>query len=318
MVITKSIEKAKIALNKGGVIAIPTETVYGLAANIFNENAIKNIFKIKDRPLDNPLIVHLASQDRLSEVVSEIPKAAQKLADQFWPGPLTLLLPKSDKVPDLVTAGLSRVGVRVPDHKVTLELLAKLDFPLAAPSANPFKRISPTTATQVEAYFGDQVEVILEGGECKRGLESTIVGFENENAVIYRLGSITREDIEKCLGSSVELKNKKQSAPDSPGMLLKHYSPHTPMLLSDDVSASLPDHANKKIGLLRFKKELEDKSVKAQIVLSKKGDLEEAASRLYQAMQDLDNAGIDLIIAERFPDHGLGATINDKLERASA
>jgi L-threonylcarbamoyladenylate synthase len=317
-VITKSIEKAKAALEEGSVIAIPTETVYGLAANIFDEQAIRSIFEIKKRPLDNPLIVHLAGIDRLSEVVTEIPKAAQKLADQFWPGPLTLLLPKSEKIPDIVSAGLARVGVRVPDHAVTLDLLSKLDFPLAAPSANPFKRISPTTAAQVDAYFGDQLKVILDGGECKRGLESTIVGFENEEAIIYRLGSVTKEAIEACLGSNVELKNKKDSAPDSPGMLLKHYSPRTPMILSDKIEQSLLTHVDQKIGLLLFQHAIEGKTIECQIVLSERGNLEEAASKLYQAMQELDNAAVDLIVAERFPDHGLGATINDKLERASA
>jgi len=317
-VITKSIEKAIKALGQSSVIAIPTETVYGLAASIYDESAIRSIYEIKQRPLDNPLIVHLADQDRLAEVVKEIPPAAQKLADRFWPGPLTLLLPKSAKVPEIVTAGLPKVGVRVPDHAVTLDLLSQLDFPLAAPSANPFKRISPTNAAQVEAYFGDQIEVILDGGECKKGLESTIVGFEHEKPVIYRLGSITKEAIESCLGSNVKLKNKKDSAPDSPGMLLKHYSPRTPMILSNNLLESLLWHQGKKLGLLLFEQPIDEKGITKQIILSKNGDLGEAATKLYQAMQELDRSDLDLIIAERFPDYGLGATINDKLERASA
>lgn len=315
--ITSDIATAAAALRRGEVVAIPTETVYGLAANIGDEAAVRKVFTIKNRPLHNPLIVHISGSEALSDVTVNVPETAKMLAQQFWPGPLTLLLQKRPDVPDIITAGKPTVAVRVPDHPLTLQLLAALEFPLAAPSANPFGRISPTDADQVEQYFGDAVPVVLDGGRCTRGIESTIVGFDSEKPVIYRLGSIPREEIEALLGHSVPVRNQAAAAPDAPGMLPKHYAPRTPLVLTDDVPTTIQRLGHKRMGALLFRHPLTNVRITHQVVLSASGDLAEAAFRLYAALHELDNAGLDCIVAERLPDVGLGQTINDKLERAS-
>ena len=216
--ISKDISKAVEILNQNGLVAIPTETVYGLAGNIFSEEAIRKIFELKQRPFFNPLIVHIHSANQLKSIVTVLPQKAEKLAQHFWPGPLTLVLPKNPHVPDLVTAGKNTVAVRVPNHPTTLDLLRRLDFPIAAPSANPFGRISTTKAEHVARYFDDRLKMVLDGGECQKGIESTIIGFENDRPVVYRLGSISVEEIEKVVGP-LNIRNKKESAPDAPGML---------------------------------------------------------------------------------------------------
>ena len=198
--ITKSLENAIITLRKNELIAIPTETVYGLAGNAYNETAIKKIFELKKRPFYNPLIVHIKSLAYLQEIASDIPDNALKLAKVFWPGPLTLVLKKQKHISDLITAGKNTVAVRVPSHPLTLDLLNKLDFPLVAPSANPFGSISPTHAEHVFNYFGEELNIILDGGECEKGLESTIIGFENNQTLLYRHGAISLEEIEKIIG----------------------------------------------------------------------------------------------------------------------
>ena len=316
-IISSDISKAVDFLSKDDIIAIPTETVYGLAGNIFSERAIKRIFEVKQRPLFNPLIVHLGSLEQIHTIVEEFPKKAQLLAKHFWPGPLTLILKKKDVVPDLITAGKDTVAVRIPNHPVTLELLQSLPFPIAAPSANPFNRISPTKSIHVEDYFKDSIPMILEGGECKKGIESTIVGFENGEAVIYRFGSLELEAIEQVIGK-IEVKNKKEKAPDAPGMLAKHYAPRTKTILVKNIEESLNTTEHQSIGLLKFTGETTSEKIKHSAILSKSGDLNEAAANLYSALHWLDQLSLDVIIAERFPDHGLGKTINDRLERASS
>ncbi len=315
-IISSDISKAVDHLSKGDVVAIPTETVYGLAGNIFMEDAINKIFDVKQRPRFNPLIVHLNTMDQVHEIVREFPEKAQLLAKTFWPGPLTLILPKHSSVPNAVTAGKDTVAIRIPDHPVTIELLKQLPFPIAAPSANPFNRISPTSSSHVEEYFKNDIPMILEGGECNRGIESTIIGFENNEPIIYRLGSLALEEIEKIIGK-VSIKNKKESAPNAPGMLAKHYAPKTKIILVDDLKESILKYPTHKIGVLRFKGEITMPQVSKLELLSKSGNLNEAASNLYSALHSLDNASLDLIIAERFPNKGLGKTINDRLERAT-
>ena len=314
--ITRDIKKARVELESGGIIALPTETVYGLAGNALNKQAVEKIFSTKKRPRYNPLIVHIKSAASLPEVAREIPEKARQLADVFWPGPLTLVLKKHARIPDAVTSGKDTVAVRVPDHPLTLELLGKLDFPLAAPSANPFGSISPTTAAHVERYFGEQLKVILDGGDCRKGIESTIVGFENGKPIVYRLGSLSIEAIQEAVGNvSIQSKNEDQ-APQAPGMLLRHYAPTTETLLTEDVNREVREQSGKKIGLLLFR-DRNKLEVAHQEVLSPSGDLDEAAKNLYAAMHRLDGLGLDLIIAERLPDKNLGKTINDKLERAT-
>lgn len=316
--ISADIQLAASLLKKGDVVAIPTETVYGLAGNIYDDSAIRSIFSIKQRPHFNPLIVHIASQDQLSDIVSHIPDPARKLAEAFWPGPLTLVLPKQATVPDLVTGGKDTVAVRVPDHPVTLALLRAIDFPLAAPSANPFGSLSPTMAEHVEAGLGNKIPMVLDGGPCKKGIESTIIGFNGFNGdqpVVYRLGSISLEEIEKVAGP-VPVFNKLQSGPPAPGMLDKHYSPHTRLILAPDPWDELEKHDRERTGLLLLQAE-EGRPDMLQVALTGSGSLSEAASNLFAKLHEMDRMGLDLIIAERMPETGLGRSINDRLERAA-
>lgn len=315
-IISTDISKAVAILNAEELVAIPTETVYGLAGNIFSEKAIKSIFETKKRPFFNPLIVHISSIEALSTIVNHVPEKAKLLADAFWPGPLTLVLPKNSKIPDLITAGKNTVAVRIPNHPVASELLNELDFPLAAPSANPFGSISPTTAQHVNDYFKNDIKMVLDGGACQRGIESTIIGFDGEEPVIYRLGSTSIEAIESVVGS-IKIKNKKDIAPDAPGMLDRHYAPSTQTILVDDISEAVEKNSKKQIGVLAFNTPSKHDAILFQIVLSESTDLQEAASKLYDALHQLDKQNLDLIIAERFPDFGLGKSINDRLQRAT-
>ena len=314
-IISKDIQKAVQLLTENQLVAIPTETVYGLAGNIFSEKAIKSIFSTKKRPFFNPLIVHIPSIDSLSDLVTHVPEKAKLLAAAFWPGSLTLVLKKSNKIPDLITAGKDTVAVRVPNHPITLALLKKLPFPLAAPSANPFGSISPTKPTHVENYFRNSIKMVLDGGSCANGIESTIIGFENEEPVIYRLGALPLEEIEAVVGK-ISIKNKKEEKPDAPGMLARHYAPKTSTFLVDDVAAEVKKHSEKKIGVLVFKSSLNNENI-TEIILSRKGSMQEAAANLYAAMHELDSKNLDIIIAERFSEFGLGKSINDRLQRAT-
>lgn len=312
--ITADIAHCQELLRKNEVVALPTETVYGLAANIFNDDAVRKIFEIKGRPLFNPLIVHIHHLDQLPSLTKTVPEAAKKLATRFWPGPLTLILEKNTSISDLVTAGKSTVAIRMPNHPLTLELLQGLDFPVAAPSANPFTRVSSTSAQHVADYFGDGIPAILDGGPCTVGLESTIVGFDGEKAVVYRKGGISLEAIEACIGT-VRVLTKNEDAPQAPGMLAKHYSPRTKLILSDDIVKAIKGLTYKNIGVLAF---YQSSFANATMVetLSEKGNLDEAAKNLFAALHRLDQADLDIIIAQRFPNEGLGISINDRLERA--
>jgi L-threonylcarbamoyladenylate synthase len=315
-IISNDIGRAVEILNNEDVVAIPTETVYGLAGNIYSDKAIRKIFEVKQRPLFNPLIVHLHSVEQLDEIVSEFPIKAQLLADAFWPGSLTLILKKKSNIPDVITAGKDTVAVRIPNHPVTLKLLKELSFPLAAPSANPFNRISPTNSLHVESYFKNSIKMVLEGGECKNGLESTIIGFENNEPVLYRLGAIAIEEIENVVGK-INVKNKKEKAPDAPGMLAKHYAPKTKTYLVNDIKKFIKGNCDKTIGLVSFTEDINASNIEHVEILSKSGDLKEAASKLYSALHTLDDLNLDMIVAQRFPDVGLGKSINDRLERAA-
>lgn len=314
--ISKDLDLAKNLLENDEVVAIPTETVYGLAGNIFSEKAIKKIFETKQRPFFNPLIVHVHSIDSLAEVCKEIPLKAKLLANMFWPGPLTLVLKKRNSISDLVTGGKDTVAVRIPNHPLTLDLLSKLDFPLAAPSANPFGSISPTTAEHVANYFSNTLPLVLDGGNCENGIESTIIGFENEEPILYRLGAISREEIESVVGP-ILIKNKNENAPEAPGMLTRHYAPLTKTILVNDVKKEIEKYPTKRIGLLLFNNVTIDKEDVVVEILSKKGSFKEATANLYAAMHRLDTQNLDLIIAQKFPEIDLGNTINDRLERAT-
>ncbi len=315
-IISTDLSKAVKLLNNEELVAIPTETVYGLAGNIFSEKAVKAIFETKERPFFNPLIVHIPNIDYLETIVEEVPEKAKLLAEAFWPGPITLVLKKKSIIPDLITGGKDTVAVRIPNHPTTLELLNQLDFPLAAPSANPFNRISPTKAEHVESYFKDKIKMVLDGGACKSGIESTIIGFENGEPIIYRLGSTSIEAIEAVVGT-IEIKNKKEVAPDAPGMLERHYAPKTKTILTNHLKEAVEANKSLRIGLLTYNDILNDDAIAFKIVLSEGKNLEEAASKLYDALHQLDQQNLDLIIAERLPDYGLGKSINDRLTRAT-
>lgn len=308
---TKAIE----LLKNEKVVAIPTETVYGLAGNIYSEKAIEKIFELKKRPKFNPLIVHIASVEQLPSIAKSIPPIAEKLATHFWPGPLTLVLEKQDTIPDLVTGGLSTVAVRVPNHPVAQALLNQLPFPLAAPSANPFKRISPTTAAHVTNYFGDEVHV-LDGGSCDFGIESTIIGFENEQPILYRLGSITLEQLQDLVGP-IKIKNdgaEHQIA--APGMLLKHYSPITKFILTDNLESEIQKWKGKRIGVIQNSGSVLS-DVEMHIQLESNTQLTSASKKIFAALHELDTKELDVIIAQKFEDKHLGKALNDRLSRAS-
>lgn len=307
------LERVAGLLRRGGVVAFPTETVYGLGADARNAEAVARIFEIKGRPRFDPLIVHVASPGMAAEVAAEIPEQARTLIRRFWPGPLTLVLPKRPEVSDLVTAGLPTVGVRMPRHPLALELIRQAGVPVAAPSANPFGRTSPTKAKHVDGHLGGQVDAILDGGPCAVGVESTILSFAEEIPVVLRVGGQALEEIEAAIGP-VRLAPATDDVPLAPGRLLRHYAPHTPLALVEDGAAL---RGGPREGLLTFRGHPREAEFGAVEVLSRAGDLREAAAHLFAALQRLDARGLDRIRAERAPDHGLGRAINDRLRRAA-
>ena len=313
--ITNDLNQVKAALVNDDIIALPTETVYGLAANIYSRSAIEKVYKLKMRPANNPLIVHISKPSILNEVAKNIPSKALELANVFWPGPLTLILEKNDQIPDRITAGKKTVAVRIPNHPIALKLLNSLNFPLAAPSANPSGSISPTSAEHVSLYFKKELNFILDGGSCLHGLESTIIGFENNNPILYRLGAITIEKIEEIIGP-IKVKNQNDSDPSSPGMLSKHYSPKTQIQIIKNICDAVKHNKTKKIGVLSLEKKSRLDSQIYQEVLSPSGNIEEAAKNFYAALHRLDHMNLDLIVTSFFPDKGIGKTINDRLKRA--
>lgn len=304
---------AKAFLEAGNVVGIPTETVYGLAGNALNPDAVLTIFRVKNRPSFDPLIVHTDSFNKLGQFVTDIPDRAHQLAEAFWPGPLTLLLPKRSLIPDLVTAGLPRVAVRIPNHPLTLDLLRSLDFPLAAPSANPFGYISPTTAQHVADQLGNQVPYILDGGPAGVGIESTIIGFDDNQATVFRLGGMALEQIESIIGP-VSVQTHSTSNPKAPGMLSSHYAPRKPLIL---LPAGATPEPGERVGALAFRKPFGGIHADNQRVLSPTGDLNEAAKNLFAYLRALDTLSVDIIYAEPLPNTGLGWAINDRLRRAS-
>lgn len=306
-------ETAASCLKAGEIVGIPTETVYGLAANALKAEAVAKIFSAKNRPFFDPLIVHVHAIAEVEKYVLTMPEKAQILAEAFWPGPLTLVLPKNDNIPDLVTAGQNTVGIRVPSHPVCLELLKKIDFPLAAPSANPFGYVSPTTAQHVADQLGDKVCYILDGGPCSVGVESTIVGFPQGEPVIYRLGGISVEQITKIVGPVAE-QISAGSNPSAPGQLDVHYSPRCKVVLSNNHTT--PD--SPETSYLRYTEPLAGIETERQLILSPGKSFEEAAVNLFAMLRQLDNSGFKYIVVELLPETGLGRAINDRLRRAAA
>ena len=318
-------------LRKGEVVALPTETVYGLAADALNPIAVAKIFEAKKRPRFDPLIVHLPSRDWLEKVVDAPAHDRQlilKLADTFWPGPFTMVLRKREIVPEIVTAGLNTVAVRISAHPVFAEIVRELDRPLAAPSANPFGRVSPTTAQHVLDDLGGRIPLIVDGGPTKHGIESTIVAVREDSIGVLRRGPITAEQLSKFANVSLGTPKRKVSAP---GQLPSHYAPKTPLRVIDN-SESFSLRKDQRVGLLAWnpvarkgdlqiaqRRTGDRRSLKFVAVrnLSERQDSREAAANLFRHLRELDALGLDLIVAERVPSRGVGAAILDRLERAS-
>lgn len=314
--IGSDINYAKELLNKYNLVGIPTETVYGLAGNAFHADSVAKIFKVKERPSFDPLIVHSSELWRIEDFVEEISDQARELADHFWPGPLTMIFKKKSIIPDLVTSGLETVAVRIPNHPFTLKLLESIDFPLAAPSANPFGYVSPTKAIHVNEQLGEKIPYILDGGDCHVGIESTIISFEEGDATILRVGGCKIESIEKVIGK-VLVKPHANSNPMAPGMMDSHYAPLTPIRIGE-IDQMIHEYEGKNIGILSFNKYHENVSKSHQFVLSEKSDLNEAATRLFTGLRHLDTLNLQLILSEHVPDEELGRAINDRLKRAEA
>lgn len=309
------IYQAARILRQGGIVAFPTETVYGLGADAFNPLAVARIFEAKQRPFFDPLIVHVANQTNLDQLVAEIPSEAFRLMERFWPGPLTLVLLKKESIPEIVTAGLPSVGIRMPKHPLALDLIQASGCPIAAPSANPFGYVSPTTAEHVRDQLEDRVDFILDGGPCEVGVESTIVSLAEGEPRLLRPGGVPLEEIESVIGK-VRVDPQKNNRPVAPGMLPKHYAPRTPILL-DWSEEDLARYENRNVGLLAFQRVNPSFPFNRVEILSEKGDLREAAANLFSAMRRLDGSGLDVIFAESVPEVGLGRAIMDRLRRAS-
>ncbi|HEX3019182.1 MAG TPA: L-threonylcarbamoyladenylate synthase [Chitinispirillaceae bacterium] len=308
-----NISEAAVIIRRGGLVAFPTETVYGLGADATNPAAVARIFEVKERPKLDPLIVHIAEHNQISQVVKSVPPKAAILIEKFWPGPLTLILQKQEIIADIVTSGLPGVGIRMPDNETARTMISLSGKPVAAPSANKFGSISPTCAAHVSEQLNDSVDMILDGGNCSIGVESTIISFMYDDPLLLRPGGLSLESIQKEIGKIIipDISDHKNA---SPGRCLRHYAPLTPLQLIQTATIS---QNNQKIGLLTLKeKELTDHFTTVEI-LSKTGNLNEAACNLFAALRRLDAAGLDLIIAEPVPDEGLGRAINDRLYRAS-
>jgi len=310
-----AIEEAAEILRRGGLVAFPTETVYGLGADAFNPRAVARVFEVKARPSFDPLIVHLADAADLARVAPTDDPRAGALATRFWPGPLTLVLPRHPAVPDLVTSGLDTVGVRVPAHPAARALIEAAGTPVAAPSANPFGYVSPTTAAHVAELLGPAVDLVLDGGPCRVGVESTILSLAGETPVILRPGGVPREALEETLGLTLEVAGG-AVRPLAPGQLEKHYATRTPLRILPGPSGRAPEGIGR-VGLLAWRR-AEAEGYAAAEVLAPDGSPEAAAANLFAALRRLDAAGLDLILAEPCDEAGLGHAIMDRLRRAEA
>ena len=299
------------------MVAFPTETVYGLGANALSPLAVARIFEIKNRPFFDPLIIHIARHDEVRKLVISVPPDADRLMERCWPGPLTIVLSKTEIIPDIVTAGLTTVAIRMPRHPMALRLIQEAACPVAAPSANPFGYVSPTAAQHVRDQLGNKIDMILDGGPCEVGLESTILSFCGDRPKLLRPGGLPLEEIESIIGRGrVELSPPKETAPSSPGRLPRHYAPRTPIVVGE-WRKNLEAYQNKRIGLLAFREVNTPFSFCHVEVLSPRGDLQEAAVNLFAAIRRLDALYLEVILAEAVPEMGLGRAIMDRLRRAS-
>lgn len=314
-----NIARAAELLQSGEIVAFPTETVYGLGANVYDAGAVARIFEVKGRPKHDPLIVHIADIDTLQELCElTVPqRAAVEMLKGYWPGPLSLVLPRSRAVSDLVTAGLDSVAVRMPANPVALELIRACGFPIAAPSANPFGYVSPTTAQHVADSLANKVPLILDGGPCEIGVESTVLSLTGENPVLLRPGAVTLEELERVFCREIQVSGGGDGAERlSPGMLDSHYKPSTPIRFLEELDL---ERCPPRVGLIRFSGSQSKAAGVAYAVvltLSSRGDLGEIASKLFAALRKLDQMALDLIVVDSCAQTGLGRAIMDRLTRA--
>jgi len=312
----KNIEKAAKMIHEGRTVAFPTETVYGLGADCFNPKACASIFEIKERPLFDPLILHIDDIKKAFMLFKEVPCKAEKLMKKFWPGPLTLVLPKTEAVPDIVSAGLSTVAVRMPKHPIALALIRAAECPIAAPSANKFGRLSPTTASHVAEQLGRGPAMILDGGRTTVGVESTIITFHENKPVLLRAGGLAAEEIEEELGEKVlRPVISGNSLPSAPGCLKKHYAPVAEMKI---IKRGDKTEKDKNTAYMAFSEPPEDFGEYGIVkILSAERNLCEAAANLFYMLHELEKAGVKKIYAEEMPHTGLGLAIMDRLKRGS-
>jgi L-threonylcarbamoyladenylate synthase len=321
---TPESEKIKLiakAIRNGKLVSFPTETVYGLGANAFNPLAVSEIFKVKGRPQDNPLIAHISDSLQVKKLAKDFPESAKKLTKKFWPGPLTIVLKKKKIVPDVVTAGLDSIAIRMPNNKIALELIKQSKVPIVAPSANLSGKPSPTKAKHVVDDLSGKIEYIIDGGNCKIGIESTVIDFTSIVPTILRPGYITKEDIEEVIGE-VEFSNlnsKNKDKPKSPGMKYTHYSPKAKVILIDynrnflrEIELIKQKNPKKKIGILSYSFDLKEKNVKYL-----NSDYKIYAQKLFSYFRDFDKNKIDIIIAQGIEEDQLGKAIMNRLKKAS-
>ncbi|NLM74292.1 MAG: threonylcarbamoyl-AMP synthase [Clostridiaceae bacterium] len=327
----EGLDRAAAALRDGKLVAFPTETVYGLGANALDTNAVKSIYEAKGRPSDNPLIVHISHTRILEKLVLEVPEKAKKLMDFFWPGPLTLIMKRTDFVPDIITAGLDTVAIRMPDNALALKLIDKAGVPVAAPSANLSGHPSPTTAKHVEDDLKGRVEYIIDGGPCNVGVESTVLDVTGEIPVILRPGGVTREMLEKIVGkveSDLVIKIEDGQKPRSPGMKYRHYSPRAEMYLvsgeSDKVVIEINELTEKskekglKVGVLSTEENMHRYIADIIISVGSVDTPEDIAANLFDSLRKFDENNVDIIYSETISEEGIGKAVMNRLMKASS
>lgn len=308
------IDHAVKLLREGEIVGIPTETVYGLAANALDSNAVAKIFAAKERPAFDPLIVHIGHLSQLDQVAKDVPDSVKSMLEELWPGPLTVVLPRQSIIPDITVSGHEKVAVRMPSQPLALELLRNLDFPLAAPSANPFGYISPTSAVHVTAQLGGRIPYVLDGGNCEVGIESTIIEPMGVDCNVLRLGGLELEKLTPYFNNFNRMLNK-SSNPSAPGQLAKHYSPKKDITVFERKN-QMPVSNN--ATYILFDSSIEGLPEKNQLMLSRKSDLNEAASNVFSFLRKADEMEGNKIFALKLPEVGLGLAINDRLHRAAA
>ncbi|MFQ5952892.1 MAG: L-threonylcarbamoyladenylate synthase [Candidatus Omnitrophota bacterium] len=319
------IRRAAGVIRRGGLVAFPTETVYGLGANALNPEAVTGIFAAKERPLDDPLIVHIAFEEELYKLAEEVPEEAKKLIKEFWPGPLTVVLKKTEVVPDIVTTGLDTVAIRMPSNAISRELISMSGVPIAAPSANLFGRPSPTKAQHVIYDLDGRIDLILDGGPTEIGIESTVVEFIEGKVIVLRPGGIDVESLHSVIGN-VHVYSGPEISKKSPGKYPQHYSPKAKVLVVEDGDSQVGDvkmvvqnmiRKKKKVGIMAKKEHADEYSRFDVKILGPRNNGKKCASNLFHILREFDSENMDVIIAEAIPERGLGLAVMNRLHKAA-